>query len=122
MQTLIITFQLDGLDEATYRRQTEAVAPQFATVPGLIGKTWLADPATNAYGGVYFFADRVSLEDYLDSAFVRAMRANPHLANVTVRAFGTIEPATRMTRGTRSAAPVPQSAMPSVTGFRIGGW
>ena len=105
MQTLIITFRLDGLDAAAYAQAAEAMAPQFAAVPGLLGKTWLADPATNAYGGVYFFADRRSVDDYLASAIVRAMQANPHLADVTARVYGTLEAPTRVTRGAPPVAP-----------------
>ena len=122
MHTLIITFQLADLDDATYRQQTEAVAPMFTQVPGLIGKTWLADRETNTYGGVYFFEDGVSLRGYLDSEIVRGLRANPHFANVAIRTFGAIEPATRMTRGAWSTAAVLQSVDQSATGFRIGGW
>ena len=62
METLIVTFRLTGLDDAAYRANVEATAPIFLDVPGLLGKTWLADPASQTYGGVYAFADRQSLE------------------------------------------------------------
>ena len=104
MQTLIITFRLDGLDAAAYAQAAEAMAPQFAAVPGLIAKTWLADEATNTYGGVYFFADRRSVDGYLASAIVEAMHANPHLVDVTARVYGTLEAPTRITRGAPAAA------------------
>ena len=107
MQALIITFRLNGLDPAAYARAAEAMAPQFAAVPGLIGKTWLADEATNTYGGVYFFADRRAVDGYLDSALVEGMRANPNLADVTAQAYGTLEAPTRITRG---ALPVAAAA------------
>ena len=99
MQVLIITFRLDGLDAATYAQAAEALAPQFTAVPGLISKTRLADPETNTYGGVYFFAERRSVDDYLASAIVQALHANPHLADVTARVYGTLEAPTRTTRG-----------------------
>ena len=99
MHVLIITFQLDGLDEATYRRQAAAIAPEFTAVPGLIAKTWLADPASNRYGGVYHFADRAALDGYLDSAIVAGLRRNPTFAEVAVLAFDTIGEATAITGG-----------------------
>jgi putative monooxygenase ydhR len=104
MQTLIITFRLDGLDAAAYAQAAEEMAPQFAAVPGLIGKTWLADPETNTYGGVYFFAERRSVDDYLASAIVQALHANPHLADVTARVYGTLEAPTRITWGAQPVA------------------
>jgi hypothetical protein len=99
MELLIVTFRLNGLDDATYRANVEAMGPVFLEVPGLLGKTWLADPATKTYGGVYAFADRQSLEAYLASDIVRSMRANPHLNDIQTRAFGTVEGATRITHG-----------------------
>ena len=99
MDMLIVTFQLNGLDDDAYRSSVDAMAPVFRDVPGLLGKIWLADPASQTYGGVYAFADRQALEAYLASDIVRAMRANPHLDGIEMRAFGTIEEATRVTHG-----------------------
>jgi len=42
----------------------DGLASTFATMPGLISKVWLADPATNTYGGVYTWRDRRSYEDF----------------------------------------------------------
>jgi hypothetical protein len=99
MEMLIVTFQVTGLDDAAYRASVAAIAPMFLDVPGLLGKTWLADPASKTYGGVYAFADRQSLEAYLASDIVKSMLANPHLAGMQTRAFGTINEATRITHG-----------------------
>ena len=99
MEMLIVTFRLNGLDAAAYRANVEAMAPVFLEVPGLLGKTWLADPATKTYGGVYAFVDRQSLEAYLASDIMRSMRADPHLNGIETRSFGTVERATRITHG-----------------------
>lgn len=99
MHVLIITFELDNLDDAAYRQQAAAIAPNFTRVPGLLSKTWLADPERNTFGGVYFFQDRAALMGYLDSEIVRGLRANPHFANVTAHIFGTVEAATAITGG-----------------------
>jgi len=58
----VIQFRLAGLSEADYRAHTERVAPIFRDMPGLVSKLWLADAATNTYGGVYTWRDRASLE------------------------------------------------------------
>src|SRR3712207_6112034 len=99
MDMLIVTFRLNGLDDDAYRAIVEAMAPMFREVPGLLGKIWLADPASQTYGGVYAFADRQALEGYLASDIVRSMRANPHLSCIEMQAFDTIEDATRITHG-----------------------
>ena len=36
-------------------------------MPGLISKVWLANPATNTYGGVYTWRDRASMEAFARS-------------------------------------------------------
>jgi hypothetical protein len=52
MHMLIITFQLKGISEADYLTQSKEEAPMLAAFPGLHSKVWLADSATNTYGGV----------------------------------------------------------------------
>lgn len=104
MQTLIITFQLDGLDPAAYAHSAEAMAPQFVEVPGLLAKTWLADEATNTYGGVYFFADRTSVDAYLASPIVQALHANPHFSGITALVSGVLEAPSRITHGAVAAS------------------
>jgi len=49
----IVNFRLEGMSGEDYRGLAEAMAPAFANLPGLVSKTWLADPGTNTYGGVY---------------------------------------------------------------------
>lgn len=99
MHVLIITFTLAGLDDADYRQVAGALAPNFTQVPGLVSKTWLADAASNTYGGVYFFQDAASLQGYLESEIVMEMQGNPALAEMSVRTFGTVEAATAITGG-----------------------
>lgn len=53
MHIQIVNFNLKGVSEADYRALCDQLAPAFAVMPGLISKVWLADAATNTYGGVY---------------------------------------------------------------------
>ena len=108
MHVLIITFKLAGLADADYRQHATALAPQFLQVPGLVSKTWLADEASNTYGGVYFFEDAASLQRYLESAIVAGMKANPVFTELTIRAFGTVEAASAITGG-----PLVESRLPA---------
>jgi hypothetical protein len=104
MNILIVNFNLEGLTEAGYYRECDEVAPAFAEVPGLISKVWLADPATNTYGGVYTFVDRAALEAFTSSELFAAVGATPGLVNISVRAFDVLDAPTRVTRGGVTAA------------------
>ena len=105
---LLVNFALQGLDPAGYGQHCEQLAPLFADLPGLVSKTWLADPETNTFGGLYVWRDREALENYLASDIFTSLGANPHLTNVSAREFGVLERPTRITRGAADAAPRPQ--------------
>ena len=53
MHMQVITFKLDGIDDAAYQAHAEQHAPVFAALPGLRAKIWLASPQANTYGGIY---------------------------------------------------------------------
>lgn len=99
MHVLIVTFELNGLSAEAYAAHCARVAPRFAALPGLISKSWLADEATNTYGGVYLWEDRADLEAYLDSELFRGLLANPAFANVTATTFATLPEPTARTAG-----------------------
>ncbi len=99
MHVQIVNFRLEGIGEEDYRRHCEAIAPAFANLPGLVSKTWLANPDTNTYGGVYVWRSREAMEDYKKTDIYKGMLANPHLDGVTSKAFGVLENPTRVTSG-----------------------
>jgi heme-degrading monooxygenase HmoA len=95
----IINFHLKDLSEAEYRAHCDELAPAFAEVPGLISKVWLANRATNTYGGVYTWASRDKMDEYAKSDLFRAVASNPNLAGITSIDFGVLEDPTTVTRG-----------------------
>ena len=97
MQLLIVTFYLDGVSDAEYRAACEEEAPAFATVPGLVSKAWIADEATNTYGGVYLFADQASMDAYVASDLFRSIRDDPTVVELTTRVFDVLEGPSRTT-------------------------
>lgn len=100
MHILIVNFNLQGLSGAQYQQACNDVfAPAFRDVPGLLAKTWLADPSTNTYGGVYVWQDRDALEAFRQSDLFRSVATHPNLTNITLRDFGVLEEPTRVTRG-----------------------
>jgi heme-degrading monooxygenase HmoA len=99
MHIQITTFNLEGISEEDYRKLCETVAPAFADLPGLISKTWLANPETNTYGGVYVWRDREAIEAYEKTDLFKGLGANPHFENVSVKDFAVLEDPTHVTRG-----------------------
>jgi len=99
MHIQIINFHLDGLSEADFRTHCDEVAPAFAEVPGLISKVWLANRATNTYGGVYTWEGPEAMNEYAKSDLFKAVATNPNLAGVTSIDFDVLEEPTSVTRG-----------------------
>ena len=101
----VVNFNLNGLSDADYRSACDGLAPELADVPGLISKVWLADEASNTYGGVYTWANREAMEAFARSDFFKAFAANPSFANITATAYGILEGPSEVTR-----APIPIAA------------
>ena len=99
MKIQIVNFQLDGIDEDTYRGTCDELAPAFAAVPGLAAKLWLADRSANTYGGVYVFSDADAQAAYANSELFAAVAGNPNLTGLTSRAFDVLAGPTAVTRG-----------------------
>jgi hypothetical protein len=95
----IVNFHLNGIDEAQYRAACGQDAPTIAAIPGLVSKVWLADQATNTYGGVYTWRDRQAMEDFLDSELFRELSGDPIVTDLSSRDFGVLEGPTQVTRG-----------------------
>ncbi len=106
MQLLIVTFNLNDLSDADYRQACVDEAPAFAALPGLVSKTWLADEATNTYGGVYAFEDRGALDAYLGSDLFKGFAADPTLPNLITAAFEILDAPGAITRGLAAINPV----------------
>ena len=91
MHIQVVNFHLKDLSDADYRSACDGWAPAFAAVPGLVSKVWLADAATNTYGGVYTWVDRDAMVAFAASDLFQAVVTNPNLADITSRDFSTLE-------------------------------
>ena len=98
MHIQIVNFNLQGINEDQYRSSCEAVAPSFAAMPGLVAKFWLADAATNTYGGVYVWRERADCDAYKSSAIFQQVLTRPEFANASSRDFGILEGPSEITR------------------------
>lgn len=104
MHLQIINFNIEGISEEDYRKLCETIAPAFADLPGLISKTWLANPETNTYGGLYVWRDRQAMKAYEKTDIFKALSTNPHFENVSVKDFAILESPTHITRGLAEVA------------------
>jgi quinol monooxygenase YgiN len=104
MHIQVVNFNLKGISEGEFRKLCDELAPAFAGMPGLISKVWLADPATNTYGGVYTWRDRSAYEAYTRSDIFHTVGKHPNLTNITSRDFGVLEGPTRVCHGLVAAA------------------
>ena len=99
MHIQVVTFKLDGIDDAAYQAHTEQIAPAFAALPGLRAKIWLANQQARTYGGIYAFDDVAAMRAYQGGKIFRGLQANPHMIDVTVRDFPVLAGPTKVTRG-----------------------
>src|SRR3989339_603785 len=104
MHIQIVNFNLKNMSEEEFHKMCDEVAPAFASIPGLVSKVWLADPAKNTYGGVYTWRDRHAMETFAKSDLFKAVAANSHFDNLNSRDFAVLDGPTRVTRGMVAAA------------------
>ena len=93
----IVQFELAGISPQAYEARAEQIAPEFAHLPGLIAKAWLADADANTYGGVYLWTDRAAAEAYADGELLGAAARNPAFANFRSSIFDTLAAPTELT-------------------------
>ena len=99
MHIQVVTFKLDGIDDAAYQAHTEQIAPAFAALPGLRAKIWLANRQAGTYGGIYTWDDVAAMRAYQGGEIFQGLQANPHMIDVTVRDFSVLPGPTKVTRG-----------------------
>ena len=99
MHAQVITYRLSGISQEEYQKLCEPLAPIIAAQPGLLEKTWLADPAANSYGGLYKWRDRASMEAFMQTDVVKGFASHPAIVELTSQDFQVWEAASLVTRG-----------------------
>lgn len=99
MYTRIVTFHLAGVSPDEYLAVAQGAAGSFAEWPGLISKLWLADEASNTYGGIYVFESSAAAAASRDTELFRTMVANPVFVDVTISEFSLLTGPTETTGG-----------------------
>jgi hypothetical protein len=98
MHMQVITFKLNGIDDAAYQAHAEQNAPVFAALPGLRAKIWLANQEANIYGGIYTWDDVAAMRAYRAGKVFRGLQSHPHMIDVAVRDFPVLAGPTEVTR------------------------
>ena len=99
MHIQVVTFRLDGIDDAAYQAHAEQKAPVFAALPGLRAKIWLANQQANTYGGIYRWDDVAAMRSYQGGKIFQGLQADPHMIDVAVSDFPVLAGPTKVTRG-----------------------
>ena len=99
MYVQIVRFQLKNMSEKEYAAISDELAPEFAKVPGLDSKIWLADASTGTFGGVYCWSNRAAMEEFAKTELFNAVVTHPNLTNITSKDFAVLDSPTRVTRG-----------------------
>jgi len=99
MHVQIINFQLKDLSEEDYTKLCNDLASNFADIPGLISKVWLANSSTGTFGGVYFWKDQKAMEEFAKTELFNSVATHPNLTNISSKDFAVMEEPTRVTRG-----------------------
>ena len=95
---LQINFKLN-VSRDEYEQAANALAAEFAKIPGLGWKVWLMNEATSEAGGIYFFEDEPSMKAYLDGPLVAAVGSHPAISDMSVKPFEVMPDVTAVTRG-----------------------
>lgn len=99
MLVQVVTFNLDGMSDAEFRTWCdEQLAPAVAAMPG-VSKTWLADSATNTYGGIYVWPDSEAMERYASTDLFEAFVSDRRIVDIKSEVFSVLEGPTRATNG-----------------------
>ena len=97
MEALVVTFKTHASQEQ-FTAATAEHAPVFAELDGLLAKTWIADPESGTYGGIYLFRDRTALDAYLESDLFESILAEPSFEGPSWRRYQVLDELTARTQ------------------------
>jgi Putative mono-oxygenase ydhR len=119
VRILQVNFRFNA-SPAEYERAMAPLAEAVAAVPGLRWKVCLLNAERCEAGGVYLFADELSLEAYLAGPIIAGLKSHPMLSRFSLKRFDVLEDISAVTSG-----PIHAGASLSVTtdfGVESTGW
>jgi len=107
VQTIqVVNFNLEGITHDDFMGVANEVAPNFATLSGLMTKVWLSDEGNNTYGGVYSWENEESCKTYRSGElYAGALANNPNFVNLSDKSFDVLQGPTGVTGGLLDKTP-----------------
>ncbi len=94
----VVNFNLEGITHDDFMGVANEVAPNFASLPGLISKVWLSDKDNNTYGGVYSWESQEDCKTYRNGElYAGALANNPNFVNLSDKGFDVLEGPSKIT-------------------------
>lgn len=98
MHVQIVTYRVEGINDADFIDANRDFAEAMAAVPGLLAKVWLRRPDTDVYGGLYLWRDREAYEAFLASGLWDEVLNDPSMLDTVSADYGVMEGLTRATQ------------------------
>jgi putative monooxygenase ydhR len=99
MHALVVTYGLNGRTACEHAEFSEALAPAFAAVPGLVSRTSLENPTAGRYGAFYVFETKGAFDRFVAGELYSATDGSPERANLAASDFSIPSRAARQRSG-----------------------
>jgi Putative mono-oxygenase ydhR len=99
MHALLVTYGLNGRTACEHAELSEALAPAFAAVPGLVSRTPLENPTAGRYGAFYVFETKSAFDRFVAGELYAATDGSPELAHLAAADFSVPSRAARRASG-----------------------
>lgn len=93
-----INYKFNMSIEEFFNMANHAAEP-IAASEGLAWKVWLLNEADHEAGGIYLFESRPAAERFLEGPIPAVLATNPHITDIKIKLFGTIQELNPITRG-----------------------
>lgn len=94
-------WQVNFMFNVSPEQYTEAVKPlvePISKVQGLLWKVWIMNPEEQEAGGIFLFADKISLDAYAGGEIVEGILNHPALSDFRVKTFDVMTEYSHTTR------------------------
>jgi hypothetical protein len=87
MHALLVTYGPDGTTPCEYAELSEALAPAFAAVPGLVSRTPLENATAGRRGAFYVFETKGAFDRFVASELYAATDGSPEPTTLAASDF-----------------------------------
>jgi heme-degrading monooxygenase HmoA len=99
MHALLLTYDVPVVQAVAHDELCAELAPAFASVPGLVSQTWLANRALRRYGSFSVFESKAAFDAFVASELFAATSAWLALEDAVANDFAVVSGSTPITRG-----------------------